>query len=79
MPVRVLRDIDWTSRSWNTAQAYSESKLHVTALALTLARVWPEVLSNAVIRAGSRPRWAARGNRRSADGLSHADMARRQQ
>ena len=43
-----LRDIDWTSRSWNAAQAYSESKLHVTALALTLARVWPEVLSNAV-------------------------------
>jgi len=43
-----LRDIDWTSRSWNAAQAYAESKLHVTALALTLARVWPEVLSNAV-------------------------------
>jgi len=43
-----LRDIDWTSRSWNAARAYSESKLHVTALALTLARVWPEVLSNAV-------------------------------
>ena len=43
-----LRDIDWTSRSWNAAQAYAESKLHVTALALTLARVWPEVLSNAI-------------------------------
>ncbi|HJZ29332.1 MAG TPA: SDR family oxidoreductase, partial [Streptosporangiaceae bacterium] len=43
-----LRDIDWTSRSWNAAQAYAESKLHVTALALTLARVWPDVLSNAV-------------------------------
>jgi NAD(P)-dependent dehydrogenase (short-subunit alcohol dehydrogenase family) len=43
-----LRDIDWTSRSWNAARAYSESKLHVTALALTLARLWPEVLSNAV-------------------------------
>jgi NAD(P)-dependent dehydrogenase (short-subunit alcohol dehydrogenase family) len=45
---RSLRDIDWTSRSWNAAQTYSESKLHVTALALTLARVWPDVLSNAV-------------------------------
>ena len=33
---------------WNAAKAYSESKLHVTALALTLARAWPEVLSNAV-------------------------------
>jgi NAD(P)-dependent dehydrogenase (short-subunit alcohol dehydrogenase family) len=43
-----LRDIDWTERRWNAAQAYSESKLHVTALALTLARVWPDVLSNAV-------------------------------
>src|SRR4029077_5595709 len=43
-----LRDIDWTSRPWNAARACSESKLHITALALTLARVWPEVLSNAV-------------------------------
>jgi NAD(P)-dependent dehydrogenase (short-subunit alcohol dehydrogenase family) len=43
-----LRDIDWTGRPWNAARAYAESKLHVTALALTLARAWPEVLSNAV-------------------------------
>jgi len=43
-----LRDIDWTGRSWNAAQAYAESKLHVIALVLTLARAWPEVLSNAV-------------------------------
>jgi len=43
-----LRDIDWTGRSWDAGQAYAESKLHVTALALTLARVWPDVLSNAV-------------------------------
>jgi NAD(P)-dependent dehydrogenase (short-subunit alcohol dehydrogenase family) len=43
-----LRDIDWTARRWNAAQAYSESKLHVTALALTLARVWPDVFSNAI-------------------------------
>jgi NAD(P)-dependent dehydrogenase (short-subunit alcohol dehydrogenase family) len=43
-----LRDIDWTSRSWNAAQAYAESKLYVIALALTLARAWPEVLANAV-------------------------------
>jgi NAD(P)-dependent dehydrogenase (short-subunit alcohol dehydrogenase family) len=26
-----LRDIDWTGRSWNARQAYSESKLQVTA------------------------------------------------
>jgi NAD(P)-dependent dehydrogenase (short-subunit alcohol dehydrogenase family) len=43
-----LRDIDWTARPWNARQAYAESKLQVTALALTLARAWPEVLSNAV-------------------------------
>jgi NAD(P)-dependent dehydrogenase (short-subunit alcohol dehydrogenase family) len=43
-----LGDIDWTRRRWNAAQAYAESKLHVTALALTLARAWPQVLSNAV-------------------------------
>jgi NAD(P)-dependent dehydrogenase (short-subunit alcohol dehydrogenase family) len=43
-----LRDIDWTGRQWNASRAYSESKLQVTALALTLARAWPDVLSNAV-------------------------------
>ena len=30
-----LRDIDWTGRSSNAAQAYAGSKLQVTALALT--------------------------------------------
>jgi NAD(P)-dependent dehydrogenase (short-subunit alcohol dehydrogenase family) len=43
-----LGDIDWTRRQWNATQAYAESKLHVTALALTLAHAWPDVLSNAV-------------------------------
>jgi NAD(P)-dependent dehydrogenase (short-subunit alcohol dehydrogenase family) len=43
-----LRDIEWTGRQWNARQAYAESKLQVTALALTLARAWPDVLSNAV-------------------------------
>jgi NAD(P)-dependent dehydrogenase (short-subunit alcohol dehydrogenase family) len=43
-----LRDIDWIARRWNAAQAYSESKLHLTALALILARVWPDVFSNAI-------------------------------
>jgi NAD(P)-dependent dehydrogenase (short-subunit alcohol dehydrogenase family) len=43
-----LRDIDWTARRWNAAQAYSESKLQVVALALAVARAWPEVLSNTV-------------------------------
>jgi NAD(P)-dependent dehydrogenase (short-subunit alcohol dehydrogenase family) len=43
-----LGDIDWARRRWDAAQAYAESKLYVTALALTLARAWPHVLSNAV-------------------------------
>jgi len=43
-----LRDIDWTDRRWNAAQAYSESKLLVVALALAIARRRPEVRSNAV-------------------------------
>jgi NAD(P)-dependent dehydrogenase (short-subunit alcohol dehydrogenase family) len=43
-----LRDIDWTERRWNANQAYSESKLHVAALALAVARRWPDVMSNAV-------------------------------
>ena len=49
-----LRDIDWTERGWNAAQAYSETKLHVVALALAAARAWPGVLSNAV-----DPGWVA--------------------
>lgn len=43
-----LRDIDWVERRWDTGRAYSESKLYVTALALAVARRWPDVLSNAV-------------------------------
>lgn len=43
-----LRDIAWLERRWNSTQAYSESKLQVTALALAIARLWPDVLSNAV-------------------------------
>jgi len=44
----VLRDIDWVERRWDQTQAYSESKLYVTALALAVARLWPDVLSNSV-------------------------------
>lgn len=44
----LLRDIDWVERPWNQTQAYCESKLYVTALAFAIARLWPDVLSNAV-------------------------------
>lgn len=43
-----LRDLDWTARRWSWMQAYSDSKLFVTAIALAVARRWPDVLSNAV-------------------------------
>ena len=43
-----LRDIDWLERPWNQTQAYCESKLYITALALAVARLWPNVQSNAV-------------------------------
>lgn len=43
-----LNDITWTERRWDATQAYSDSKLHVTALAFAIARLWPDVLSNAV-------------------------------
>jgi len=52
--VTSLRDIDWTERRWNATQAYSDSKLYVTALALAVARYWPAVLSHAV-----DPGWVA--------------------
>lgn len=44
----LLSDIDWTERRWNQTQAYCDSKLYVTALAFAVARLWPDVLSNAV-------------------------------
>ena len=43
-----LGDAQWTRRRWNWLQAYSESKLLDTLLAIGIARRWPEVRSNAV-------------------------------
>jgi NAD(P)-dependent dehydrogenase (short-subunit alcohol dehydrogenase family) len=45
---RKLHDLDWTERRWNAGQAYSESKFFLVALALAVARHWPDVLSNSV-------------------------------
>jgi NAD(P)-dependent dehydrogenase (short-subunit alcohol dehydrogenase family) len=49
-----LGDPQWTERRWNGVQAYSDSKLFVTALALQIARIWPGTCSNAV-----DPGWVA--------------------
>ena len=43
-----------TKRRWNATQAYSDSKLYLTAFAFAIARRWPGVLSNAV-----DPGWVA--------------------
>ena len=43
-----LRDIDWTARRWNGVQAYCDSKLFITALALAVARRWPDLRAHAV-------------------------------
>src|SRR5215213_2584962 len=40
-----LTGIDWSGR---TTRSYPDSKLFVTTLAAALARLWPDVLSNAV-------------------------------
>jgi len=47
-------DLQWTRRRWNGFQAYSDSKLFDAAMALALARRWPDVRSNAV-----DPGWVA--------------------
>jgi NAD(P)-dependent dehydrogenase (short-subunit alcohol dehydrogenase family) len=43
-----LEDLQWTRRHWNGAQAYSDSKLYDVVLAFAVARLWPDVLSNAL-------------------------------
>jgi len=35
-------------RPWNGSSAYAESKLHDVILAFAVARMWPDVLSNAL-------------------------------
>lgn len=41
-------DVDWNRRRWDGTQAYCDSKLLVTTLALAVARHWPDVRSHAV-------------------------------
>lgn len=41
-------DLQWERRSWNGAQAYSESKFLDVLLAFGVGRHWPDILSNAL-------------------------------
>jgi NAD(P)-dependent dehydrogenase (short-subunit alcohol dehydrogenase family) len=43
-----LEDLQWQRRRWNGSQAYADSKLHDTILAMAVARLRPEALVNAV-------------------------------
>ena len=49
-----LDDLEWKKRPWNGSSAYAESKLLDVILTFAVARIWPDVLSNAV-----EPGWVA--------------------
>jgi len=49
-----LEDLGWKERPWQGQQAYSDTKLHDVLLAFAIARLWPDVQSNAV-----EPGWVA--------------------
>ena len=49
-----LKDLTWKERPWQGQQAYSDTKLHDVLLAFAIARLWPDVQSNAV-----DPGWVA--------------------
>lgn len=49
-----LRDLQWSARRWDGAQAYSDTKLQDVLLAFGVARRWPHVLTNVV-----SPGWVA--------------------
>jgi NAD(P)-dependent dehydrogenase (short-subunit alcohol dehydrogenase family) len=49
-----LNDIFWRKRPWNGSAAYAESKLHDVLISFAVARLPPDVLSNAVT-----PGWVA--------------------
>ena len=66
-----LDDILWRKRRWNGSDAYAESKLHDAMLAFAAARLWPDVLSNAMT-----PGWVATrmGGPGASDDLEQAHL-----
>ena len=49
-----LDDLAWDRRPWRGQQAYSDTKFHDVLLAFAVARLWPNVFSNAL-----EPGWVA--------------------
>ncbi len=45
---QTLDDLTWERRTWNGSRAYSDTKFHDIILAFAFARLWPDVLSNAM-------------------------------
>ncbi len=45
---QTLDDLTWERRTWNGTRAYSDTKLCDVLLAFAFARLWPDVLSNAM-------------------------------
>ena len=45
---QALDDLLWETREWNGSRAYSDTKFHDALLAFACARLWPDVLSNAM-------------------------------
>jgi NAD(P)-dependent dehydrogenase (short-subunit alcohol dehydrogenase family) len=43
-----LDDLQWERRPWHGTRAYSDTKFQDAVLAMAVARLWPDVLSNAV-------------------------------
>src|SRR6201996_4766911 len=43
-----LKDLLWERRPWQGQQAYADSKFHDVLLAFAVARLWPDVFSNAL-------------------------------
>ena len=66
-----LDDILWRKRPWDGSSAYAESKLHDVMLAFTVARLWKNVLSNAVT-----PGWVPTkmGGAGAPDGINQAHL-----
>lgn len=56
-----LDDPQWTARRWNGTQAYSDSKLFDVMLAFAVARLWPQVRSNALTPGWVPTRMGGRG------------------
>jgi NAD(P)-dependent dehydrogenase (short-subunit alcohol dehydrogenase family) len=66
-----LEDLQWTKRPWDGSEAYAETKFQDVLLAFGVARLWPEVLSNAMT-----PGWVATrmGGQGAPDDLGQAHL-----